>query len=218
MKQCLQESMEKAEKSKKFPSLYKIRYHEIFINEVNMTNQEIDCAYNVDMNAIHRNIWIESETMYLSFVIKQNSCISGDDIIGGASLYVTVSNSQFKSYCGVRDQFDNTYVVFCRLPIPIPVPIPISPINVSSESNNYNNRTSNDRSQSVNNNDTSRGNKSNHSTLRSLSSSISLLHCMNVTAVLEHEHYDAFGREGGLPSGKRGLFYDAFCFSLIRPY
>ena len=177
---------------------------------IHKTGEEVDCSYAIDSQDM--SFRFNDDTFTIKFTVNGKECISKTSILGGSSFHVTANNEDFLSSCGVIDLFNDNYSVECRLPS-----IPIrhaKESNIDSYLFSILNKTSTADSHT---------NIANLSLLNAFTANTAYtainatetftvllqghdMHCMNITVVLEHEHYDAFGREGGLPTPPQHYF------------
>jgi hypothetical protein len=109
-----------------------------------------DCNYNLDFDiAVTRNIRPHDHTdhhvegqlhsNYFAFIIRKSTCKSDDKVLsqtmfrGGSSFFIIASNYFHQVVCQVRDNFDDSYFVYCPLST---TPSATNPKHASRSANN----------------------------------------------------------------------------------
>jgi hypothetical protein len=194
LKVCLLKEMERAKEQKLFPSTWKRIITEVTVANDKKMNQQVDCAYKFSTRSVKTNVKDFMFSVYFSII--QSNCISGTKILGGASFYIVANTPDFLSTCGIIDLFNDTYNVDCRLPLN------------TKDKDSFIDPAMSIKYDSIPMNTSSHKNK--------IATNISSMHrkldqqsyCMNISIVMEHEHFDAFGREGGFYSAPPMLYHE----------
>ena len=183
LRQCLFEKMRQARTKNLYPPIWNSITSDTITDGNKRVEQQVDCSYSVPVARV--STVVQYNSISVTFQIKQEGCVSKTDILGGSSFHIEANNEYFTASCGVVDLFDGTYSVDCRLPLDAPSLID----GAISGDNSFPTK-----SKVVGGN----------STIFDSHNSTDVdarehRYCLKINILLEFEHFDAFGREGGLP-------------------
>lgn len=180
LKGCIIKEMEKVKQLSLFPPIWKsVIKEEVIVGKEKGMHQQVDCTYNVPSQNIKTNV--KDTTFSVYFKIIQCNCNSKTKILGGASFYIVANSPNFLSTCGITDLFNNTYNVECHLPLNIEDKD--SSVSIDTATNVKDGSMSHKSSSFYINETATKISSTNRRLER-------LFHCMNISVVMEHEHFD----------------------------